>query len=181
MEKLYTVGKYKTWNWLWLRSSASHRKFASGSDGKESTCNVGDLGSIPGLGRSPEGGHGTLVFLPGESPWTESIGSPRVGYNWATKHSTKKTGKNTRPVRYDLNQIPYEYAMKVKNRFTALELTNSVPEELRTKVHIFYRRWRTKPFQRKRKARSQSGIWGDFTNSGRRKRKARESGKSISN
>ena len=32
--------------------------FPSGSDGKESTCTVGDLGSIPGMGRSPEGGHG---------------------------------------------------------------------------------------------------------------------------
>ena len=32
--------------------------FPGGSDGKESTCNAGDLGSIPGLGRSPGGGHG---------------------------------------------------------------------------------------------------------------------------
>ena len=35
-----------------------HAGFPGGSDGKESTCNVGDLGSIPGLGRSPGGGHG---------------------------------------------------------------------------------------------------------------------------
>ena len=55
--------------------------YTGGSNGKESACNAGDLVSFPGLGRSPEGGHGTLVFLPGESPWTESIGSPRVGYN----------------------------------------------------------------------------------------------------
>ena len=47
--------------------------FPGGSDGKESTCNVGDLGSIPGLGRSPGGGHGnpTPTFLPGESPLTK--------------------------------------------------------------------------------------------------------------
>ena len=46
-----------------------------GSDGKESTCNVGDLDLIPGLGRSPGGGHGNPpVFLPGESPWTEEPG-----------------------------------------------------------------------------------------------------------
>ena len=32
--------------------------FPGGSDGKESTCNAGDLGSMPGLGRSPGGGHG---------------------------------------------------------------------------------------------------------------------------
>ena len=38
-----------------------NKGFPGGSDGKESTCNVGDLGSIPGLGRSPRGGHGNLV------------------------------------------------------------------------------------------------------------------------
>ena len=35
--------------------------FHGGSDGKESTCNAGDLGSIPGLGRSPRTGHGNLL------------------------------------------------------------------------------------------------------------------------
>ena len=37
---------------------SSKKGFPGGSDGKESSCNVGDLGSIPGLGRSPGGGHG---------------------------------------------------------------------------------------------------------------------------
>ena len=36
--------------------------FRGGSDGKESTCNVGDLSSIPGLGRSPGGGHGNPLY-----------------------------------------------------------------------------------------------------------------------
>ena len=50
--------------------------FPGGSDGKESAWNVGDLGSIPELGRSPGGGHGnpTPVFLLGESPWMEEPG-----------------------------------------------------------------------------------------------------------
>ena len=49
--------------------------FPGASDGKESACDVGDLGSIRGLGRSPGGGHGNPpVFLPGESPWTEEPG-----------------------------------------------------------------------------------------------------------
>ena len=38
--------------------------FPSGADGKESTCNVGDLGLIPGLGRSPEGGRGNPLQYP---------------------------------------------------------------------------------------------------------------------
>ena len=50
--------------------------FTGGLAGKESTCNVGDLGLIPRLGRSPRGGHDNLapVFLPGESLWTEEPG-----------------------------------------------------------------------------------------------------------
>ena len=48
----------------------SNYKYESGSYGKESTCNAGDLGSIPELGRSLEEGMATHSFLPGESPWT---------------------------------------------------------------------------------------------------------------
>ena len=42
----------------------------------------------------------------------------------------KKVGKTTRPFRYDLNQILYDYTVEVTNRFTALDLINRVPEEL---------------------------------------------------
>ena len=39
-------------------------------------------------------------------------------------------GKTTRPFRYDLNQIPYDYAVEVRNRFKGLDLIDRVPEEL---------------------------------------------------
>ena len=42
----------------------------------------------------------------------------------------KKVGKNTRPFRYDLNQIPYDYTVEVRNRFKGLDLTDRVPDEL---------------------------------------------------
>ena len=42
----------------------------------------------------------------------------------------KKVGKTTRPFRYDLNQIPYDYAVEVTNRFKGLDLIDRVPEEL---------------------------------------------------
>ena len=48
--------------------------FPGGSAAKESSCNVGDLGSIPGLRRSSERGQPTPVLLPGEAPWTEEPG-----------------------------------------------------------------------------------------------------------
>ena len=42
----------------------------------------------------------------------------------------KKVGKNTRPFRYDLNQIPYDYTVEVRNRFKGLDLIGRVPDEL---------------------------------------------------
>ena len=42
----------------------------------------------------------------------------------------KKVGKTTRPFRYDLNQIPYDYTVEVRNRFNGLDLIDRVPDEL---------------------------------------------------
>ena len=46
----------------------------------------------------------------------------------------KKVGKTTRPFRYDLNQIPYNYTVEVRNRFKGLDLIDRVPDELWNKV-----------------------------------------------
>ena len=46
----------------------------------------------------------------------------------------KKVGKTTRPFRYDLNQITYDYTVEVTNRFEGLDLVDRVPEELWTEV-----------------------------------------------
>ena len=47
----------------------------------------------------------------------------------------KKVGKTTRPFRSDLNQIPYDYTVQVRNRFKGLDLIDRVPDELWTEVH----------------------------------------------
>ena len=47
----------------------------------------------------------------------------------------KKVGKTTRPFRYDLNQIAYNYTVEVRNRFNGLDLIDRVPEELWMEVH----------------------------------------------
>ena len=65
----------------------------------------------------------------------------------------KKLGKTTKPFKYDLNQIPYDYTMEVMNRFKGLDLVDTVPKELWTEVHNIVQ---TVP--RKRKARRQSGC-----------------------
>ena len=46
----------------------------------------------------------------------------------------KKVGEITRPFRYDLNQIPFDYTVKVRNRFKGLDLIGRVPDELWTEV-----------------------------------------------
>ena len=46
----------------------------------------------------------------------------------------KKVGKTTRPFRYDLNQIPYNYTVEVRNRFKGLDLIDRVPDELWNEV-----------------------------------------------
>ena len=48
-----------------------------------------------------------------------------------------KVGKTTRPFRYDLNQIFYDYTVEMTNRFKGLDLIDRVPEELWTEVHDF--------------------------------------------
>ena len=47
----------------------------------------------------------------------------------------KKVGKTTKPFRYDLNQIPYDYTVGVRNIFKGLDLIDRVPDELWTEVH----------------------------------------------
>ena len=50
----------------------------------------------------------------------------------------KKVGKTTRPFRYNLNQIPYDYTVEVTNRFKGLDLVNRMPEEIWSEM--LYRR-----------------------------------------
>ena len=47
----------------------------------------------------------------------------------------KKVGKTTRPLRHDLNQLPYNYTVEVTNRFKGLDLIDRVLDELRMEVH----------------------------------------------
>ena len=69
----------------------------------------------------------------------------------------KKVGKTTRPFRYDLNQIPYDYIMEVTNRFKGLHLIDSL-KNYGWRFVTLYRRQRSRPFPRKRNAKTQNGC-----------------------
>ena len=56
----------------------------------------------------------------------------------------KKVGKTTRPFRYDLNQIPYDYTVEVRNRFKGLDLIDRAPDELWNEVRDIVQETRIK-------------------------------------
>ena len=72
----------------------------------------------------------------------------------------KKVGKTTRPFRYDLNQIPYDYTVEVRNRFKGLDLIDRVPEKLWTELHDIVQETGIKPSPWKRNAKKQNGCLG---------------------
>ena len=72
----------------------------------------------------------------------------------------KKVGKTTRPFRYDLNQIPYDYTDEVRNRFKGLDLIDRVPDELWNEVHDIVQETGIKTIPRKRNAKKQNSCLG---------------------
>ena len=78
--------------------------------------------------------------------------SPNSDWNW------RKQGKPLRPFRYDLNQIPYEYTVEVRNRFKGLDLIDRVPDELWRKFMTLYRRQGSRPSPWKRNVKRQNGF-----------------------
>ena len=140
--------------------------FPGGSHSKESTCNAGDLGLIPGLGRSPGGWHGnSLQYSCLENPHgqeepggLQSTGSQRVRHDWVTKHSTQHTGRTTRPFKYDLNQILYDCLVEEMNQFKGLGLGERTPEELWIEVRNIVYEVVTNTIIKRINARRQSGC-----------------------
>ena len=65
----------------------------------------------------------------------------------------KKVGKTTRPFRYDLNQIHYDYTVKVRNRFKGLDLIDRVPDELWKEVYDIVQDTGIKAILRKKKCK----------------------------
>ena len=106
---LYDLGKYMG--------------FPGGSDGKESSCNARYLGLIPGMGRSPGGGHGNLLFLPGESHGQED---PCRYSSWGWKESDTTEQLTIAQHRLENGEILSTflsmYGLWRKNEFTGLLL-----------------------------------------------------------
>ena len=65
----------------------------------------------------------------------------------------KKVGKTTRPLRYDLNQTPYDYTVEMRNRFKGLDLIDRVPDELWMEVHDIVQETGNKTIPKKKNAK----------------------------
>ena len=70
----------------------------------------------------------------------------------------KKVGKTTRPFRYDLNQIPYDYTVDLRNRFKGLDLIDRVPDERWTEVHVIVQEAVIKTIPKKKKCKSKMVV-----------------------
>ena len=96
---------------------------------------------------TPDGQHQNQIgYILCSQRWKSSIQSTktRPGADCSSDHELlitkfrlklKKVGETARPFRYDLNQIPYDYTVEVRNRFKGLDLIDRVPDELWTEVH----------------------------------------------
>ena len=113
---------------------------------------------------SPDGQHRNQIdCILCSQRWRSSIQSvkTRLGADCGSDHELliakfrlklKKVEKITRPLRYDLNQTPYDYTEEVRNRFKGLDLIEREPDEHRWRFVTLYRRQGSRPSPRKRNA-----------------------------
>ena len=73
----------------------------------------------------------------------------------------KKVGKTTRPFRLDLNQIPYDYTVEVRNRFKGLDLIDRVPDELWMEVHDIVQETGIKTIPMEKKCKKAKWLSGE--------------------
>ena len=117
------------------------------------------------MGTSPDGQYQNQIeYILCSQRWRSSIQSAktRPGTDCGSDHELliakfrlklKKVGKTTRPFRYDLNQIPYDYTVEVRNRFKGLNLIDRVPDELWTEVHDIVDETGSKTIPKKKKCK----------------------------
>ena len=92
----------------------------------------------------------------------------------------KKVGKTTRPFRYDLNQILYDYTVEVANRFKGLDLIDRVPEELRTEVHEMVQEAVVKTITKEKKCKKAKWLSEEVLQIAEKKREAKGKGEKES-
>ena len=88
----------------------------------------------------------------------------------------KKVGKTTRPFRYDLIQIPYNYTVEVTNRFNRLDLIDKVPEELWMEVHDIVQEAGIKTIPKRKKCKKPKWLSEETLQIAEKRREAKGKG-----
>ena len=88
----------------------------------------------------------------------------------------KKVGKTTRPFRYDLNQIPYDYTVEVRNRFKGLDLIDRVPDELRNELRDIVQKTGIKTIPMEKKCKKAKWLSGEALQIAVKRREAKSKG-----
>ena len=88
----------------------------------------------------------------------------------------KKVGKTTRRFRYDLNQIPYDYTVKVRNRFKGIDLIDRVPDELWMEVHDIIQETGIKTIPKKKKCKKAKWLCEEALQIAVKRREAKSKG-----
>jgi len=91
----------------------------------------------------------------------------------------KKVGKTTRPFRYDLNQIPYDYTVDLTNRFKGLYLIDTVPEELWMEVHDTVQVAVIKTIPKKKKCKKAKRLSEEALQTAEKRREAKGKGEKV--
>ena len=92
----------------------------------------------------------------------------------------KKVRKTTRPFRYDLNQIPYDYTVEVRNRFKGLDLIDRVPDELWTEVRDIVQETGIQTIPMEKKCKKAKWLSGEALQRAVKRRKAKSKGEKES-
>ena len=88
----------------------------------------------------------------------------------------KKVGKTSRPFRYDLNQIPNDYTVEVRNRFKGLDLIDRVPDELWMEVHDIVQETGIKTIPMEKKCRKAKRLSGEALQIALKRREVKSKG-----
>ena len=116
--------------------------------------------------------------------WRSSIQSAkaRLGADYGSGHELliakfrlklKKVGKTARPFRYDLNQIPYDYTVAVRNRFKGLDLIDRVPDELWNEICDIVQETGIKPIPMEKKCKKAKWLSGEALHIAVKRREAK--------
>ena len=106
--------------------------------------------------------------------WELTVGSDHELLIAKFRLKLKKVGKMTRPFRYDLNQIPYDYTVEVRNRFKGLDLIDRVPDELWNEVRDIVQETGIKTMPMEKKCKKTNWHLGGLTNSCEKKRREKQ-------